>query len=229
MLGYGQRNEQSTEPQCLLLSLLPYVTTIKDNQTSQNNVKAQLPVQIQLPLHLLPKSNSKLANKARAKECRALEGGKAAVKRKRVGWLRTEDGRNYSVAGHPTCPHSTEGRRDVWHSPTPNLARKGSPEESFLPWRVQASTTTSKTDQHVLWEMASFPTDRRLPWAVTGHCCLWAAPVRGTLPQKEVRSLRKLLCLHEPETPISHQEGNQVAPASTAPLQRWPVQLTVSV
>lgn len=37
------------------------------------------------------------------------------------------------------------------------------------------------------------------------------------------------MCLHEAETPVSHQEGNQAAPASTAPLQRRPVQLTASV
>lgn len=85
---------------------------IKYNQPSQNNEKAQLPVKIHLSRLLLPKSNYKLGNKARAKQRRALEGGKkAAVKRKRVGGAWDQGLRNDTVAGRPTCPHPTERRR----------------------------------------------------------------------------------------------------------------------
>lgn len=109
-------------------------------------------------------------------------------------------------------PSPNRRKETGWHSLTPNLARKGSPEGSFLPWREQESTTTSKRDQQVLWETASFPMVLRLPCPIRGHWCIRAAPVKGILPQKEVRSLRKPLCPHGPETPLSHQEDQQAQP-----------------
>lgn len=126
-------------------------------------------------------------------------------------------------------PSPNRRKETGWHSLTPNLARKGRPEGSFLPWREQESTTTSKRDQQVPWEMASFPMVLRLPCPIRGHWCIRAVPIKGTLPQKEVRSLRKPLCPHGPEIPLSHQEGNQAASTGTAPLQKQPVQETASI
>lgn len=133
------------------------------------------------------------------------------MKRKRVRGAWDRGLRNDTAAGRPTGPHPTAGRRQAWHSLTPNPARKGSPERSFLPWREQEYTTTSKRDQKVPWETASFPMDLRLPCPIEGQRCIWAAAVRGTLPQKQARSLRKPLCPRGPRRPslLTRRETRQ--------------------
>ena len=99
---------------------------IKYNQTSQKKVKAQLPLKIHLSLLLITKTNYKLGHKARAKQKRALEGGKkAAVKRKRLGWPRTEDQRNNTVAGHlHALTQQKEGDRLAFPNSQPSKKRQ---------------------------------------------------------------------------------------------------------
>lgn len=106
---------------------------IKHNGTSQNNVKAQLPVQIQLPLHLLPKSNSKLGNKARAKQRRALEGGKAAVQRKRVGlaWDRGPENLHNSRTSY--MPSLNRRKESCLAFPNSQLSKKRQPRRIIPP------------------------------------------------------------------------------------------------